>query len=192
MLGTTRTERRAIQIRHRLTDSAARQLLAGLSRRARLDRPVRPHMLRHGTGTELAEAGVAIDVVQEILGHRSIESTRVYVHPSQRGCATRSSGWNSAPAPGPDLTKEKDDDQVSAGGHATDLNPDVRASDLVSLVDWVELRRRGWALRVRCSNRVATTLFRLSSLATVNCDQVVHHPGTGLCFRSSPPVWLEF
>jgi integrase/recombinase XerD len=67
-----------------MTDSAVRQLLANLSRRAKLDRPVRPHMLRHATGTELAEAGVAIDVVQEILGHRSIESTRVYVHSSQR------------------------------------------------------------------------------------------------------------
>jgi len=41
-------------------------------------------MLRHSTGTELAEAGVAIDVVQELLGHRSITSTQIYVHPSPR------------------------------------------------------------------------------------------------------------
>jgi integrase/recombinase XerD len=67
-----------------MTDSSVRQLMGNLSRRAGLDRPIRPHMLRHATGTELAEAGVAIDVVQEILGHRSIESTRVYVHLSQR------------------------------------------------------------------------------------------------------------
>jgi integrase len=67
-----------------MTGSAVRQLLAGLSRRAGLGRRIRPHMVRHGTGTELAEAGVPIDVVQEILGHRSIESTRVYVHSSQR------------------------------------------------------------------------------------------------------------
>jgi integrase/recombinase XerD len=49
-----------------------------------LDRPIGPHMVRHATGTELAAAGVPIDVVQDILGHRSIESTRVYVHSSQR------------------------------------------------------------------------------------------------------------
>ncbi len=67
-----------------MTDSSVRQLMGNLSRRAGLGRPVRPHMLRHATATELAEAGVAIDVVQEILGHRSIESTRVYVHLSQR------------------------------------------------------------------------------------------------------------
>jgi site-specific recombinase XerD len=67
-----------------MTDSAVRQLFAGLSRRARLDRPIGPHMVRHATGTELAEAGVPMDVIQDVLGHRSIESTRVYVHTSQR------------------------------------------------------------------------------------------------------------
>ncbi len=35
-------------------------------------------MLRHSTGTELAEAGVAIDVVQELLGHRSIFGPHIY------------------------------------------------------------------------------------------------------------------
>lgn len=67
-----------------MTASAVRQLFAALGRRAGLPRPIRPHMLRHSTGTELAEAGVAIDVVQELLGHRSITSTQIYVHPSPR------------------------------------------------------------------------------------------------------------
>ncbi len=65
-----------------MTDSAVRQLFATLGRRAGLARPIRPHMLRHATGTELAEAGVPIDVVQQLLGHRSITSTQIYVHPS--------------------------------------------------------------------------------------------------------------
>lgn len=65
-----------------MTASGVRQLFGTLGRRAGLGRPVRPHMLRHSTGTELAEAGVAIDVVQQLLGHRSITSTQVYVHPS--------------------------------------------------------------------------------------------------------------
>jgi site-specific recombinase XerD len=65
-----------------MTDSAVRQLFGTLGRRAGLARPIRPHMLRHATGTELAEAGVPIDVVQRLLGHRSITSTQVYVHPS--------------------------------------------------------------------------------------------------------------
>ena len=67
-----------------MTDSAVRQLFARLGRRAGLARPVHPHMLRHATGTEMADAGVPIDVVQQVLGHRSIISTQVYVHPSER------------------------------------------------------------------------------------------------------------
>ena len=65
-----------------MTASAVRQLFGTLGRRAGLARSIRPHMLRHATGTELTEAGVSIDVVQQLLGHRSITSTQVYVHPS--------------------------------------------------------------------------------------------------------------
>jgi integrase/recombinase XerD len=67
-----------------MTYSAVRQLIAGLTKRSGLARPLRAHMLRHATGTELAEAGVPIDVVQELLGHQSILTTQVYVHPSPR------------------------------------------------------------------------------------------------------------
>jgi site-specific recombinase XerD len=66
-----------------MTASAVRQAFRGLSRRAGLARPVHPHMLRHSAGSEMTEAGVAIDVVQELLGQQSITSTQVYVHPSQ-------------------------------------------------------------------------------------------------------------
>ncbi len=67
-----------------MTDSAVRQLFGRLGRRAGLARQVHPHMLRHTTATEMAEAGVPIDVVQALLGHRFITSTQVYTHPSQR------------------------------------------------------------------------------------------------------------
>ena len=65
-----------------MTASAVRQGFRALSRRAGLARPVHPHMLRHSTGSEMAEAGVPIEVVQELLGHRSIISAQTYVHPS--------------------------------------------------------------------------------------------------------------
>lgn len=66
-----------------MTASAVRQGFRSLSRRAGLPRAVHPHMLRHSAGSEMAEAGVAIDVVQELLGHQSITSTQIYVHPSR-------------------------------------------------------------------------------------------------------------
>jgi site-specific recombinase XerD len=66
-----------------MTASAVRQGLRGLSRRAGIGRAIHPHMLRHSAGTEMAEAGVGIEVIQALLGHASITSAQVYVHPSQ-------------------------------------------------------------------------------------------------------------
>lgn len=66
-----------------MTDSSVRQLFERLGRRAGLDRRVHPHMTRHLAGTELAEAGVPIDVIQALLGHRRITSTQIYTRPSE-------------------------------------------------------------------------------------------------------------
>jgi integrase len=60
---------------------AVNELLAACSRRAGLDRVVSPHQLRHAFGSNLADAGGGIDVVAELLGHASISSSQVYVHP---------------------------------------------------------------------------------------------------------------
>jgi integrase len=57
------------------------ELLAAASRRAGLDTPVRPHQLRHACGSNLADAGAGIDVVADLLGHASVSSSAVYVHP---------------------------------------------------------------------------------------------------------------
>lgn len=57
------------------------ELLTALSRRARLDEPVRPHQLRHAFGSNVSDAGNGIDVVADLLGHMSIVSSQVYVHP---------------------------------------------------------------------------------------------------------------
>lgn len=56
-------------------------LVAAASRRAGLDCPVRPHQLRHACASNLADAGSGIDVVAELLGHASVSSSQVYVHP---------------------------------------------------------------------------------------------------------------
>ncbi|HEY2960048.1 MAG TPA: tyrosine-type recombinase/integrase [Actinomycetota bacterium] len=62
---------------------ALNELLADLSRRAGLERQVHPHMLRHGFASSLMEAGSTLDETQVLLGHASITSTQVYMHPSQ-------------------------------------------------------------------------------------------------------------
>jgi integrase/recombinase XerD len=60
---------------------AVGELFAAASRRAGLDPPVRPHQLRHACGSNLADAGTGIDVVADLLGHASVSSSQVYLHP---------------------------------------------------------------------------------------------------------------
>jgi integrase len=57
------------------------ELMAAASRRAGLDAPVRPHQLRHAFGSNAVDAGVGIDVVAELLGHATVASSQVYMHP---------------------------------------------------------------------------------------------------------------
>lgn len=57
-------------------------LLRALSRRAGLERPIHPHMLRHSAGTAWARA-TGISEAQSLLGHASPSSTDVYLHPDE-------------------------------------------------------------------------------------------------------------
>jgi site-specific recombinase XerD len=57
------------------------ELLAAASRRAGLTQAVRPHQLRHAFGSNAADAGCGIDVVADLLGHASVSSSQVYLHP---------------------------------------------------------------------------------------------------------------
>jgi len=69
------------------------------------------------------------------------------------------------------------------------------AGGLRSMIDWAELARRGWdsdgeVFAPACDDPV----FGVGWCATANCEQVVHHPGLGLCRRcqqlweQSPPA----
>ncbi|MGH9266854.1 MAG: tyrosine-type recombinase/integrase [Acidimicrobiales bacterium] len=60
---------------------AINELLRACSRRAGLARMVAPHQLRHAFGSNLADAGGRLDEIAELLGHRSMTSSQVYLHP---------------------------------------------------------------------------------------------------------------
>lgn len=64
-----------------LRPDAVNELLAACSRRAGLDRSVSPHQLRHAFGSNLADSGSRLDEVAELLGHVSMSSSQVYLHP---------------------------------------------------------------------------------------------------------------
>lgn len=60
---------------------AINDLVAAASRRAGIDPVLRPHQLRHAFGSNVADAGGSIDVIASLLGHASVSSSQVYMHP---------------------------------------------------------------------------------------------------------------
>ncbi|MEW1628995.1 tyrosine-type recombinase/integrase [Streptomyces sp. NPDC089173] len=65
-----------------MTYQAAKGMFERLSRQCGIT--VRPHMLRHTAATFWIRAGVAIDVVQQLLGHVSAASTAIYLHAGEK------------------------------------------------------------------------------------------------------------
>nr|WP_218681853.1 site-specific integrase [Microbacterium flavum] len=57
------------------------------------------HGLRHTGATWMADAGVPLHVLQEILGHASMETTRGYVHPDDRHLASAAEQANAFLSP---------------------------------------------------------------------------------------------
>lgn len=60
---------------------AVNELTAACSRRAGLARAVSPHQLRHAFGSNVADCGGGHDEVAELMGHASMSSSQVYLHP---------------------------------------------------------------------------------------------------------------
>jgi site-specific recombinase XerD len=69
--------------RRQITVSMAEKALVRYARQAGL-RYVTPHVLRHTFATHLAREGVPIEIVQELLGHANISTTRIYVSANAR------------------------------------------------------------------------------------------------------------
>lgn len=68
----------------RYTEQSIRLMVKKYTRECGISQRITPHMFRHSFATYLIEEGVDISCVQEILGHSSIKTTRIYVHVSSR------------------------------------------------------------------------------------------------------------
>lgn len=71
--------------RHHLDPSGLQKAVAKAVRAAGITRPAGCHTFRHCFATHLLESGYDIRTVQELLGHKDVQTTMIYTHVLNRG-----------------------------------------------------------------------------------------------------------
>jgi integron integrase len=71
--------------RHHVDESGLQKAIHAAALSAEIRKPVGCHTFRHSFATHLLEAGYDIRTVQELLGHKDVQTTMIYTHVLGRG-----------------------------------------------------------------------------------------------------------
>jgi len=78
--GLSRDPRSSRVGRHHIFETTVQRAVKAAARMAGISKPVGPHTFRHCFATHLLKSGENIKTVQELLGHKDIKTTLVYIH----------------------------------------------------------------------------------------------------------------
>lgn len=71
--------------RHHISPSSLQRAVRKAAKESRIPKRVSPHTFRHSFATHLLENGYDIRTVQELLGHKNVQTTMIYTHVLNRG-----------------------------------------------------------------------------------------------------------